>query len=943
MNMYLQLFLFSLLPVVASIVLYYLDKKTAFSKLSNKWKQLIYGLIFGAIAVAGTEFGVDVGGAVINVRDASVLAAGLIFGSPAGIIAGLIGGIERFFAVYWGAGMYTRLACSISTVLAGLIGAALRKYMFDNKKPSWFYALCIGLVTEVIHMLMIFLTNMGDIKTAFVFVETCSVPMIVANGLSLMLSVIAVTLIGKDKIKASPKNRHITTLFQRWLLVCVLFAFIITSVFTLFIQNSISDNDTKNLLTLNLKDVEADISDASDENLLDLTHRIADNLNKKSSVTNDDLNILANDNGIAEIDVINDKGIITASTTSDFLGYDMSSGKQSAEFMCLLSGETEYVQSYQPISYNSDISRKYAGVALENGGFVQVGYDAEHLQADIDETVAGLTKNRHIGSNGSIIIVDQNMNLVSSREDYEGEVFDRSSIPEKAEQNTVFTGSVYQTECYCMYVMDEGYYIIAVLPVSEAEFSRNISEYVMVFMEIVIFVGLFIVIYFLIKKLVVDNIRKVNSSLAQITGGNLDIAVDVRTNDEFSSLSDDINATVITLKRYIAEAAARIDKELEFARSIQHSALPSVFPPYPNRDDFDIYATMDAAKEVGGDFYDFYLTGNNSLVFLIADVSGKGIPAAMFMMRAKTLIKGYAEAGMDVDKLLTLVNNKLCEGNDAEMFVTAWIGKIDLDNGHIEFSNAGHNPPVVKHADESFEYVKSSSGFVLGGMEDIKYVKDDLYLNSGERIFLYTDGVTEATDSDTELYGEDRLSDILNASSDCNSAELCAAVKKEDVDAFVGDAPQFDDITMMSLIYKGDDGNIKKLSIDATVDNIEKVTDFVNKELEDLDCPMKAQTQIDVAIDELFGNIAHYAYDPSVGKATVCVEVCKEPLSVIITFTDNGKPYDPLSKEDPDTAKSAEERTEGGLGIYIVKKSMDDIAYEYKDGRNILTIRKNLK
>ena len=193
-------------------------------------------------------------------------------------------------------------------------------------------------------------------------------------------------------------------------------------------------------------------------------------------------------------------------------------------------------------------------------------------------------------------------------------------------------------------------------------------------MEFVVFGMLFIVVYFLIKKLIVDNMVKINRSLAKITSGNLDTVVDVRTNEEFASLSDDINSTVLTLKRYIAEAAARIDKELEFAKAIQHSAIPMVFPPYPAHGEFDIYATMDAAKEVGGVFYDFYLVGESKLGFLIADVSGKGIPAAMFMMTAKTLIKGYAESGKSVDEVFTIANAKLCESNEAGMFVTAWMG-----------------------------------------------------------------------------------------------------------------------------------------------------------------------------------------------------------------------------------------------------------------------------
>ena len=792
-----NLAMIAVLPVAVSVILYLLDRKTAFGKINATQKQIIYGLIFGAVAVIETECGVNVGGAEANARDASVLTAGLIFGAPAGIIAGLIGGVERFFAVNWGAGEYIRIACTISTILAGVIGAVLRKKMFDDKKPSALYALGIGLVTEVLHMLMIFFTNMADVSAAFNFVQGYSLPMVTINGLAVMVSVLAITLIGKERKREHNRQKQIATVFQQWLLLCVIVAFAITSAFTLILQGRISDNDSTNLLAVNIKDVKQDISDASDKNLLELTRKVAKKLKSES-----DLAAIAKEYEISEINLINDKGIITESTYPDFLGYDMASGKQSREFLVLLNGEKEFVQKYQSTSYRPELLRKYAGVALPNGGFVQVGYDAEEFQRDIDSKVIGATKNRHLGKNGCIIIINENQIIVSDRHNNEGKKLDPKAGNEVPPKNTRFETSVYGEDSYCMFDESEGYYIVAVLPVSEAVFSRNLAIYITAFLEIVVFVGLFILIYFLIKRLVVDNIRKINDSLAEITGGNLNVVVDVRENEEFASLSDDINSTVVTLKRYIAEAAARIDKELEFAKAIQHSSLPSVFPPYPNRTDFDIFASMDAAKEVGGDFYDFYFTGKKEFAFLIADVSGKGIPAAMFMMRAKTLIKSYAETGMSVDEIFTKANAKLCESNDAEMFVTAWIGKINLVTGLVTFANAGHNPPLVKHNGGGFEFVKSRPGFVLAGMEDIKYRKNELQLLPGDTIFLYTDGVTEATDLQNTLYGDDRLQSIMNRSLAENTEGLCIDVKN-DVDKFVGEAPQFDDITMLCFKFKG--------------------------------------------------------------------------------------------------------------------------------------------
>lgn len=601
------------------------------------------------------------------------------------------------------------------------------------------------------------------------------------------------------------KKTRLSQSFQRWLIVLVAFAFLATTVCLWFIQTGLSVNNAVNLLRLNLSDVHEDINDASDENLLKIGRSIAADLNGMSAISEDILNSLVAEYDVTEINVINKDGIIIATTHPDFMNYDMRSGNQSAEFVCLLSGETEYVQSYQPTSHDPSISRKYGAVALKNGGFVQVGYGAERFQRDIDEFVIGVTRNRHVGESGCIIIADEHWNIVSDRFGNEGSNLsvtgiwiDTGSMPE----NEFFISDVYGQSSYCMYQHTEGYYIAAVMPRSEAALSRNVSVGVTTAMQVVVFAALFIMIFVLVKKLVVRNIYQINASLSAITEGNLDTVVDVRSHVEFDDLSNDINATVDTLKRYIADAAARIDAELAFARAIQHSAMPSVFPPYPGRKELDIHAAMYTAKEVGGDFFDFYFIDEDTLAFLIADVSGKGIPAAMFMMQSKTLLKSCAESGMSIEQIFTTANEKLCEGNDAGMFVTAWMGLLNIKTGHVTFANAGHNPPLIKLGDAGFVYHKTRAGFVLAGMEGIRYRRFELQLNPGDTIYLYTDGVTEATDSKETLYGEGRLIELLNRNQNASAREICEYVKA-DVDAFVGDAEQFDDITMLCLTWHG--------------------------------------------------------------------------------------------------------------------------------------------
>ncbi len=599
------------------------------------------------------------------------------------------------------------------------------------------------------------------------------------------------------------KGQKISQAFQLWLLALVTIAFLTSTAFLWFSQTKLSEDNTYNLLKLNISDVKQDVNDLSNENLLALTRRIAKDINHAEVVDSALLYALAEKYDAAEINYIDTQGIITASTFPGFIGYNMQSGTQSGAFMVLIDEQNEFVQSYQPISYDTSVYRKYAGVALRKGGFVQVGYDSASFQKDIAISVINSTRNRHIGEGGSIIIADEDFNIVSSRSggigknlEYSG--LDLTFVP----QETLFTAIVHDVPCYCMYDVTEGFYIIAVMPQSEAVLSRNVSVGITTIMEVIIFAALFILIYFLIKRLIVNNIYRINDSLEQITGGNLDVVVDVRSHQEFASLSDDINTTVDTLKKYIADAAARIDAELAFAKAIQSSALPSVFPPYPNRKEFELWATMDTAKEVGGDFYDFYFVNEETLAFLIADVSGKGIPAAMFMMNAKAVLKSYAESGLPVNKVFTLGNENLCEGNNAGMFVTAWMGFLNTKTGMVTFANAGHNPPLVKHADGSFEYLKTRAGFVLAGMEGINYRQNELQLEPGAVIYLYTDGITEATNINNELYGEDRLLTLLNKNKDADMETLCALIK-EDVFAFAGEAPQFDDITMLALKFKG--------------------------------------------------------------------------------------------------------------------------------------------
>ncbi|MDO5146510.1 MAG: PP2C family protein-serine/threonine phosphatase [Eubacteriales bacterium] len=286
---------------------------------------------------------------------------------------------------------------------------------------------------------------------------------------------------------------------------------------------------------------------------------------------------------------------------------------------------------------------------------------------------------------------------------------------------------------------------------------------------------------------------------------------EISTGDEIQSLSESLYQMQNDIISYIDNLTAvtaekeRISAELNVATQIQADMLPNIFPPFPSRTEIDIIASMEPAKEVGGDFYDFFLIDENHLALVIADVSGKGVPAALFMVISKTLLKNQALMGLSPKEILMSVNNQLCENNEADMFVTVWLGILDLNTGVLTASNAGHEYPAICRDGGSFELLKDKHGFVLAGMEDVPYQEYEIKLEPGDTLFVYTDGVAEATNHENELYGTDRMLAALNQDSKASPQRLLTVVREE-IDAFVGSAEQFDDITMLSLRYHGKGG-----------------------------------------------------------------------------------------------------------------------------------------
>ncbi|MBQ9531859.1 MAG: PP2C family protein-serine/threonine phosphatase [Eubacterium sp.] len=254
----------------------------------------------------------------------------------------------------------------------------------------------------------------------------------------------------------------------------------------------------------------------------------------------------------------------------------------------------------------------------------------------------------------------------------------------------------------------------------------------------------------------------------------------------------------------ISRASASAKAELNTATQIQNGMVPNIFPAFPERKEFDIYGSMHTAKEVGGDFYDFFLIDEKHLAMVMADVSGKGVPAALFMMASKILINDRALMGGTPAEILEFVNDRICSNNQAEMFVTVWLGILDIETGKVIAANAGHEYPVIYRKGEIFELLKDKHGFVIGGMEGVKYRDYEFTLDKGDSLFLYTDGIPEATNSSNEQFGPDRMVKALNITADGSPKDILSNVKKE-VDNFVGEAVQFDDLTMLCLRYNGNE------------------------------------------------------------------------------------------------------------------------------------------
>ena len=508
----------------------------------------------------------------------------------------------------------------------------------------------------------------------------------------------------------------------------------------------------------------------------------------------------------------------------------------------------------------------------------------------------------------------------------------------------------YKGKDYISFVktLDNG--MLFVINIPEDEITADIDKRIKLLFLSLIITSILIAawIYSFLKRNIYKPIDKLIAIANDIGHGNLNSKITIDKPLEFAQLASTFNTMKDDIRVYIKRISVatvekeKMESELAIARTIQYSALPATF--YPEIKEFKLFASMDTAKEVGGDFYDFFFIDSHKFMFLIADVSGKGVPAALFMMKTKTLIKNLAIEISDPKTLIEKINNQICDNNEQGFFVTMFACIVDTQTGKVAYINAGHNPPLIKRNNGKFKYLDICSNLILGAYSDFKYDIEETILNPDDVILLYTDGVTEALNSKEEMYGEMRFVKCLNGDTNNDLTDLKTFIQniKDEVRNFRSGHEQSDDITLLAFQYKGYKKQMEeKIELPAEIKNFVEFNTWLENMCSKYEVPMNYLMKLQLVAEEIFVNITSYAYTETGGEVDVIF--AKDANLITLRFEDKGIPYNPLEKEDPDITLSAQERPIGGLGIFLVKQYVDDITYDYSDDKNILTLKLMIK
>ena len=606
--------------------------------------------------------------------------------------------------------------------------------------------------------------------------------------------------------------------------------------------------------------------------------------------------------------IINSKGEIYAIQTADIALHWLS------ELMCELDSTTK-----QNMFRHSESFPSYSFIVSHQGTIVAYPYKAELSYKTLYEFLED-----HGGKEDAD-------DILSSKNGY------TTVVQEK-------TGTTYVL--FYSSIEHTGWTLVTIMPLKVI--LKPVGNFLGIFVVLML-VGLIIVAVLCRSAIrrVTQPITQFADSADEIASGNLSAELPtIKTKDEMLRLHNSFKTMQKSLIRQIEETKSaneekgRIESELNIARGIQMSMLPKTFPPFPDRNDVEIYGQQNPAKEVGGDLYDFYIR-DEKLFFCIGDVSGKGVPASLVMAVTRTLFRTISFKEAQPERIMYGINNAMADNNESNMFVTLFIGVLDLPTGRLRYSNGGHNAPLL--IGQTIGLLPCAANVPLGVMPDWKFNQQETTIDINTCIFLYTDGLTEAENMEHDQFLEERMIDVAKAST--HQPQQLIEQMINAVHQFVGDAEQSDDLTMLAIQYTKPQEKDMKLQRSITLPNdIEEVPQlaaFVDEVCEIVGFDMSTTMSLNLALEEAVVNVMSYAY-PSGTTGNVNIEAMANDKRLKFIISDWGTPFDPTAEKEVDTTLSAEERPIGGLGIHLVRQIMDSINYERIDGMNVLTLRKKL-
>ena len=674
---------------------------------------------------------------------------------------------------------------------------------------------------------------------------------------------------------------------------------------------------------------------------------------------------IAEDTVLDEIWITDEKGhaYLRNITEIDFtFSADRELQPQAHAFWPLLTGKNKaVVQNARQREIDTQVF-KYVGVAgVDKPRIVQVGYHAAMLR-QLQQRM-GLTRLvNQLVSEGSVIairVLDRNMITVDYAEQFRDHKLPAHTEVDLANfRKLVSEGrSESYLEASLLNVVApigaeggelKGGAILVTLPTDHVQAAiRNQTRLAMAVSGLVLSLGSMIAIFG--AKTISRPIADLTEMTRRIAGGDFTQRIAISAKNEigalaasFNEMSRRLNESIEHLKETTA-AKERIESELQIAHEIQMSMVPKIFPPFPERSEFDLFATLVPAKEVGGDLYDFFFVDDDHLCFAVGDVSGKGVPASLFMAVTKTLFRATAGNGGSPGEILARLNAEICRDNDSCMFVTFFCGILNIHTGQVHYSNAGHNLPFYLSLD-GVRPLENFGGISLGLLEQGPYASGGMSLRPGESLLLYTDGVTEAMNPSRTLYSDQRLEQFLGTSQSSTPRQIIGDLIS-DVRHFAGEAPQSDDITVLALQYFGTAKEIieaLEIRIHNKLSEIDSANQILTKFVRRYGLPESVLHDLNLIVGELLTNIISYGYTDG-GEHEITVRLGVRPGEIRVEVEDDGKPFNPLEVPEADTTKSLDERAVGGLGIHLVRKLTDGLEYQRREGKNLLLMKKRLR